>query len=90
MPNARESEKEQSLPARAEIVGEVVDAALQVHGECHHCGNPVHLYTLPLSRVLGSNPVFTGLLASGMLNGKSFTIEISALLFCCTVCAQEF
>lgn len=77
-----ESAPQQSLPAGAEIVGQVVGSTLEIHGACRICENPVLLYSLPLAQVLGSNPVFTGLLASGMLNGKSFTINISAQLVC--------
>ena len=88
MPETSASETQRDVPAGSEIVGQVVGSTLEIHAECCNCQQPQLLYSLPLTQVLGSNPVFTGLLASGMLNGKSFTINISTLIMCIT-CVQD-
>ena len=59
MPETHASESEQSLPARSEIVGQVEGSTLHIYGGCADCRDPILLYSLPLSNVLGSNPVFT-------------------------------
>ena len=72
----------ESFPHRTLVVGSVEGAELVITIACAICGEMVRVYTLPLAQVLGSNPVFTGLLASGMLNGRSFNIEIDGTFVC--------
>ena len=80
-------EKIASVPHRTLVVGSVEGAELILTIACAVCEQMPRVYALPLAQVLGSNPVFTGLLASGMLNGRSFNVEVDGT-FLCVNCAQ--